>query len=114
MWAVPLAAAELHSRRDLLHAITAIGDCDPAAFCIARGASRTPIMNGLVQRLQEMSPDCLPVSVPRRLNFDADRLSHPHLLLDVLASLPRHLSLRIASVPHQAWEVLRALLARGC
>jgi hypothetical protein len=110
MWAVPLAAAELHGEPEILRSITAVGDCDPAARCIARGAGRTRVMGGLVQLLNQTTGDCLPVAIPRRLNFDADRLSHPNLLLDVLASIPRQLSPRIAPIPERAWDALRDLV----
>jgi hypothetical protein len=115
MWAVPLAVVTYHENPGLAEEVTAIGDCDPAVFALERSASPTAVMNGIIKETLHLSEAWLPVSVPREWNQDADRLSHPGRLLDVLASLPLAMRQRavLAPIPRHAWDVLRTLIGRG-
>lgn len=60
-------------------AVIAIGDCTPAASALSVIYSRSPQLRYLVGVARGVSRSWLGVDVPRELNVDADRLSHPSL-----------------------------------
>ena len=57
--------------------VTAVTDCKPAAGATNAGASPVPQLNHLLQGMQSLCPKWLGVAIPRELNQDPDRLSHP-------------------------------------
>ena len=66
-------------------AVVAIGDCRPAAGAITVFASPVRQLSFLLQRMHETAKRWLGVAVPRELNVDADRLSHPSMAPAVVA-----------------------------
>ena len=93
-------------------AITAVGDCDPAAAALNAAASGRPQMRQLLRGARRLCSQWLGVSVPRELNLDADRLSHPALLPEVqrdaqAAGVETH----VVPIPPGCWAVLRAAIA---
>ena len=63
----------------------AVGDCAPAVAAIVAAHSSTPVMAELLAPVRRHAQCWLGVHVPREANQDADRLSHPHMLTDVVA-----------------------------
>ena len=109
-WAVAEAFAEARNTRP--SAITAIGDCDPAAAAINAAASGKAQIRRLLRDSRELCTQWLGVSVSRDLNLDADRLSHPALLEEVrqdarAAGMETH----VVPIPTRCWESLRAAIA---
>ena len=93
-------------------AITAVGDCDPAAAALNAAASGRAQMRRLIRGARSLCPQWLGVSVPREFNLDADRLSHPALLSEVrrdarAAGVETH----VVPIPPGCWVVLRAAIA---
>ena len=108
MWAVAEAARAESGRQP--HAITAVGDCDPAAGALNSVASRNPQMRGLLAGARALTTQWLAVSIPREYNLDADRLSHPRMLEDVRAdAVAAGLTVHDAPIPVRCWEVLRVV-----
>lgn len=60
-----------------VRAVVAVGDCKPAASALSAVYSRSPQLRYLVGVAREATVSWLGVAVPRELNMDADRLSHP-------------------------------------
>ena len=65
----------------------AVGDCDPAVRTLASMHSAHPQMRRLVAWAASAKHCWVPAQVPREANMDADRLSHPDMYPQVLASL---------------------------
>jgi len=109
-WAVAEAHAAATGKRP--SAVTAVGDCDPAAAALNAGASGRPQMRRLVRGARALCPHWLAVSVSRDLNLDADRLSHPALLPEVRDTAhSAGLATRVAPIPEHCWAELRAAVA---
>ena len=109
-WAVAQAHAE--STGLVPTAITAVGDCDPAAAAINAAASGRPQMRRLLRGARELCSQWLGVSVPRECNLDADRLSHPALLEEVRRDArARGVETHTVPIPPRCWAVLRAAIA---
>ena len=64
--------------------VAAVGDCDPVEAGVTKGSSSRPQINRMHQRMRRTTTSWLATSVPRELNLDADLLSHPANLPDVL------------------------------
>ena len=108
MWAVAEAARAESGRSPA--AITAVGDCDPAAGALYSVASRNAQMRGLLEGARGLSRQWLAVSIPREYNLDADRLSHPSMLEDVRAdATAAGLTMHDAPIPAECWLALRAV-----
>eukprot|EP00965_Chrysotila_dentata_P166367 5492517-Pleurochrysis_carterae.AAC.1 len=77
-WAVA-EAINAESRTASAVAVIAVGDCDPAAAALNSASSGAAAMRELLRGARLLVSQWLAVSVPRKANGDADRLSHPHL-----------------------------------
>eukprot|EP00965_Chrysotila_dentata_P145364 4800973-Pleurochrysis_carterae.AAC.1 len=86
-WAVTAAAAA--ARVPWPRATVAIGDCDPAAAPLEAATSPKAQMRALLRGARELCQQWGAVSVPRKANGDADRLSHPDKLNAVRAEATR-------------------------
>lgn len=63
-----------------LTAVIAVGDCDaPAAAALSARFSKSTQIRALLTRCSKVAPRWLGVQVPREMNVDADRLSHPSM-----------------------------------
>jgi hypothetical protein len=107
---VCLGSVELPSP---VEAVYAIGDCRPAASAINKGSSSVPQMRILVMHHRKLTEQWLGVQVPRLFNLDADRLSHPSMLGDVIRDiLAAGYEPRVVPFLESSWAVLRrAMLA---
>lgn len=65
--------------------VISIGDCQPAVFVTRRGSAAHPAMRAVAVEQRRVCLQWLGVHVPRELNLDADRLSHPDQLQDIVA-----------------------------
>ena len=111
---VAVAAAVAEARGSVAMAVTAIGDCDPAVGAINAATSGNPQMRALLDAARVASSQWLAVSVPREANVDADRLSHPGMLADVVADAEAAgLRVRFAAIPEACWAALRNAIALG-
>ena len=109
-WAVAEAAATRKRPR----AIIAVGDCDPAADALDSASSGTPQMSVLLAAARERIKFWLAVSIPREWNVDADRLSHPSRVDEVLADArAAGLHPDLVAVPDHCWSVLRDATLRA-
>ena len=109
-WAMAQAFAEATGLAPT--AITAVGDCDPAAAAINAAASGRPQMRQLLRGARTLCRQWLGVSIPRECNLDADRLSHPALLGEVRAdALAAGVETHVVPIPPSCWAVLRAAIA---
>jgi hypothetical protein len=101
-------------RGDTASSIIFIGDCDPANQAINAGSSKTPQMRELLSAIRQRYR--LAVSIPREINLDADRLSHPSLLIqveaDILAADP-NTRVIVAQVHDEVWDLLRKAIGVG-
>ena len=119
--AVADAVASERGRRAT--AITAIGDCAPAAAALNAATSPTAQMRSILREAGQLTTLWLGVAVPRELNVDADRLSHPTALADgagwripaavVADAEAASLSVRRAHITPEMWEALRRAVALG-
>ena len=114
------AARVLAARGGSLVAVTAIGDCAPAASALNAAASPNAQMRCLLEGARELTSQWLAVAVPREANGDADRLSHPENLLSVMreaaeAGLVVHEAEAHEAAPGAAhcWRRLRSAAAIG-
>ena len=114
--ALSMPAAELFAQWAVLEAATgvstptpviAVGDCDPAAAALNAASSGVPQMAHLLSAARLNRRQWLGVSVPREWNLDADRLSHPRLLQEVLRDIPSRFSPRVERIPAHCWATLR-------
>ena len=77
-WAVTEAVTQ--ARGGAPSTVTAVGDCDATVAALNAASSGNPQMRTLIWAARRLCPQWLAVSVPRGLNTDADRLSHPSQL----------------------------------
>jgi len=111
-WAVAEAAAAARGAPPT--AITAVGDCDPAAAALNAAASGKRQLRVLLRGARRLCPQWLAVSVPREQNKDADRLSHPGQLGAVLeAARAAGMATSVVPIPRHCWEALRRAIAAG-
>ena len=111
-WAVAEAAAA--ARGGEVTAVTAVGDCDPAAAALNAASSGTPQIRRLLRGTRQLSQHWLAVSVPREMNQDADRLSHPAELDSVLATAAAAgLTTEVVPIPPRCWTALRHAIEAG-
>ena len=111
-WALAEAvfdAAELHGS---VAAVIAVGDCEPAAAALNAASSPTPQIDRLLAGARALTRQWLGVAIPREWNLDADRLSHPSQLEEVLADArAAGLRPRLVRTPARCWEALRESLS---
>ena len=111
-WAVAEAAAE--ARGGSPTAVTAVGDCDPAAAALNAASSGKRQLRELLRGARHLCPLWLGVSVPREQNKDADRLSHPAQLGAVLDSArAAGVATTVVPIPQRCWEALRRATEAG-
>ena len=93
-------------------AVVAIGDCQPAAAALNRASSGVPQLRALLRAARRSLQQWLGVQVPRELNLDADHLSHPSSVAEVVvAAEAAGLRVVMAPVPAHCWERLREAIA---
>lgn len=83
-WLLCAAAGEHHPAPPPCAGIISIGDCQPAVFVTRRGTASHPSMRDVAVEQRKVCLQWLGVHVPRELNLDADRLSHPDQLADIV------------------------------
>ena len=115
-WAVAEAAIAAAADGASTRAIIAVGDCDPAAAALNAASSSTPQMSTLLVGARVDIRQWLGVSIPREWNLDADRLSHPAQLADVVADaraagLSPLVIEGCEGVPERCWRTLREAMA---
>ena len=111
-WAVAAAAARALGRRP--SAVTAVGDCAPAAGAINAASSGNAQMRRVVRGGRELCEQWLAVAIPREWNLDADRLSHPSNLAEVRAEAEAAgLRVTVAEIPAECWQALREAVSAG-
>ena len=92
-------------------AVYAIGDCEPVAYAINAAASPVSQMNSIIKLGRRTSTRWLGVHVPRELNLDADRLSHPQELQSVARdALAAGIRPVVLEPPRHVWQVLQGTL----
>lgn len=74
-WMVPSAVAAAHGSSP--RAVYAVTDCEPAAGALNSATGGNPQMRVALEGARRLARQWLAVHVPRGLNTDADRLSHP-------------------------------------
>ena len=95
-------------------AVYAVGDCDPAAYALNAAASGNAQIRCLLKPARDLTSQWLAVSVPREMNVDADRLSHPTLYSEVAAAADRaELLVRRAHITSASWRRLTRAAAMG-
>ena len=108
-------AALVHERVPVV-AVVAVGDCDPAAAAINAGSSSSPQVRSLLREARRLTNKWNAVTIPREWHTDADLLSHPSELEEVLARARSQFStvtLLDAEGPvmERAWATARAAIA---
>jgi len=98
-------------------AVIAVGDCDPAAHALNAASSATPQMGHILAAARRDVRQWLGVSIPREWNLDADRLSHPSQLPDVVADaraagLDPVVVGGYEGIPRRCWDALREATTR--
>ena len=111
-WAVVEAVREATSAT--LLAAVSVGDCRPAAGAMDRETSRSAPMRTLLRAIHAGGEQWLPVWVCRELNTDADELSHPSLIAEVIARaveagrrIGERWSVVHLRIPERCWAVAR-------
>ena len=98
-----------------LVAMTAIGDCAPAAAALNAAASPNAQMRCLLGEARRLTSQWLGVAVPREANVDPDRLSHPVNAVEVMREAA-DAGLRVHEAEFDAelwWGRLRSAAAVG-
>ena len=93
----------------------AVLDCKPAALALSAAKSKAPLLRAVLRQARLEVEQWLGVHVPREVNTDADRLSHPEQVGSVIAAAEAA-GLRvhhIGAFPPRCWGALRAALAEG-
>ena len=128
-WAVPMAVCEASGRpahmisgarvgpngdATLEPPVIAIGDCQPAVYVIDSATSGEAVMRGILTSARQFSRFWLGVHVPREANRDADGLSHPANVEQIMsAARAAGFQPRRARVPAGCFEGLHAAIQRG-
>ena len=110
-WAVAEAAFAAGAPRDATSAVVAVGDCQPAAGALNRASSPVALIRGILANARAHIQQWLGVQVPRELNLDADILSHPSRVQEVIDSIPAQFVVVMAPVPTHCWQALEAEIA---
>ena len=106
-WALAEAIADRHD----VQAVIAIGDCQPAAAALNAASSVVPQMHQLLVAARERLPRWLGVAIPRELNVDADRLSHPSGYAEVEAeAVAAGWRVERLAIPHRCRTTLESAL----
>jgi hypothetical protein len=92
---LPAAVARLTH----LHTVFSVGDCEPSALVVGEMHSRNSQMRSLVASFATPGTTWIGAHVPREANLDADRLSHPSQLPDVVRDAKAtNLNIRLLSL----------------
>ena len=109
---IAVTAAVAAARSGDPTAVIAVGDCAPAAGALNSATSGNPQMRTLLR--EAFGSLWLGVAVPRASNSDADRLSHPARLPEVLAAAAAAgLAVRVAAITDASWAAVRRAAALG-
>ena len=95
-------------------AVTAIGDCQPIARAVGAASSASPQLRVLLRAMRRLCEQWLGVHVPRDLNTDCDRLSHPSQVHLVVAAA-HAADLQVVELPfhEDCWPLLRDAAAQA-
>jgi hypothetical protein len=110
-WALAEAALDAGAPRGATSAVVAIGDCRPAAGALNRASSPVGLMRAILVQARASIQQWLGVQVPRELNLDADILSHPSRVGQVVDSMPPSFTVVMAPVPARCWTALSAAIS---
>ena len=112
IWACAEAALLAGSLRATTSAVISVGDCLPASGALNRASSPQPQLRLLLHHTRLQQKQWLGVQVKRELNLDADILSHPSRIAEVLSPLA-HAGLTPirAPIPTYCWAALREAVA---
>ena len=121
---LPTAAAELFTQLLVARVasrhfgeprrIYGVCDCASAVRAMDELHARSPHMAAIARRLEESSWTWVGVHVPREYNFDADRLSHPHLVHAVMReAADEHVRAVHVRAEESDWALLRAAIAEA-
>lgn len=110
-WAVALAVAEASVP---IYRVFAVGDCQPAAAVLHDMRSNNTVMRAVLAGASMVTREWLAVAVPREMNLDADRLSHPNECDQVMqearmAGLQAH---RVR-IQQGSWALLRGAITKA-
>ena len=110
MWAVISAAAAASG--EPLTAAVALGDCLPAARAFNAAASGSAQVRRIIHAARDELQQWLAVHIPRELNVDADTLSHPRRLEQLLDTF-RGTRVRphVVRLGRRHWDTLAEALA---
>ena len=110
-WLVPAAVGAALARSP--RAVYAITDCEPASFALNTATGGNAQMRVALEGARRLALQWLAVHVPRHLNTDADRLSHPAQAAEVAReAAAAGLVVREARVSSRMWaDVARAAAA---
>ena len=94
--------------------IFAIGDCQPAAIVLHHLRSSNDRMRAIVGGAIKATSQWLAVAIRREFNVDADRLSHPDMINEVIADARgAGLTVHRVDLSQGAWDDLREVIANG-
>ena len=111
-WLVPAAVSSASSRAP--RAVYAVTDCEPASFALNTATGGNAQMRAALEGARRLTLQWLAVHVPRHLNRDADRLSHPAHAVEVAReAAAAGLVVREARVPPSAWADVARVAAAG-
>ena len=106
-----MALAVSTSTRLRVSRVVAVGDCEPAAAAYNKSSSSKPQINAILLAMRGLTVQWLGVAVRRDFNLDADRLSHPSMLAEVVHDVVMAgLSPLVLAVPDEAWSELRVAM----
>ena len=111
-WAIAGAAmADINASRGRVTRVVAVGDCAPAAQVLHEARSGNEIMRATLRGARQLTGEWVAVAIPRTLNLDADRLSHPEHLPEVAAEAERAgLRVHIVRIRSESWTTLEAAI----
>lgn len=92
--------------------LIAVGDCQPVGYAMRAERSANAQMRVQLQAGLEEWGAWLAVAVPRELNLDADRLSHPAMVQDVITEAQEAgMHVHYVGVTEDMWRVARRAMA---
>lgn len=116
-WMVPDAvhhALREHGTAAVLDSIYAVGDCAPAVAALSSASGGNPQMRRALHGARALTHHWVSAHVKRELNGDADRLSHPSRMLEVIReAAAAGLTVREARITETAWAHASATAAEG-
>ena len=70
-----------------IKAVIAVGDCQPAAAALNKAKGKSAVMRASLSHMLKITEQWLGVWIPREINTDADRCSHPTMAAEVEAAV---------------------------